>query len=125
MLFVNFDLMWNCIISIGSFYIAISFPNFFNDFALPSLIHFVNFAVFQIRFLFLVWRFQNIEIDFERESDISLRRKMMKFYLMLCKIINLFRSMSILQSSFNIFYFNIQNYSLFYPYYYIPSSNYL
>jgi hypothetical protein len=82
-LFISSNLIYNAIISISSFYIAITYPNYFSDFSMPSIVFFMDFSIFQIRFLFIIWRFQNFsELDAQGNSE--LHRKIYKFYLILC-----------------------------------------
>ncbi len=91
-----------------------TYPNYFTDFALPSIIYFIDFSVFQIRFMFIVWRFQNLDIDLSREEGVDLRRKIFRFYLLLCKnnidlkiYLYFFRYLFICQSSFDLLYFDL------------------
>lgn len=81
--------MWNSIISVGNFYISINVPKYFNDFSLPSIIYFINFSLFQVRFLFIIWRFQNVDENEARFDEMALRRKLFRIYAILCKF-NLF-----------------------------------
>lgn len=76
--------------SVGNFYISINYPSYFNDFSLPSIIYFINFSLFQVRFLFIIWRFQNVDENEIRLDEIALRRKLFKIYALLCKNKKLF-----------------------------------
>lgn len=81
--FVSFNIIWNAILCIGTLFVAINIPKYFNDFSIPSFIFFIDFAVFQIRLLFLVWRAHNLE-SLVNADEAEIRKKMFKFYILLC-----------------------------------------
>ena len=78
--------MWNAIHVIGCFYIGVNYPDFFTNFALPAIIFFLDIIMLHIRFIFIVWRYNNFNGDQTIEVDTEIRRKIAKFYFLLCKI---------------------------------------
>jgi len=56
---------------------SVNFENYVYHFAIPSLLLFINFSIFELRLLTVVWKNQNIRYT---SDTILLRRKLFRLY---------------------------------------------
>jgi hypothetical protein len=76
-------------LSVGNMMVAVNKPEYFNEFALPSIVYFLIFSVLEIKLLFLIWKSQNLDLlnipDTEASATL-MRKRLFRFYSFLCKI---------------------------------------
>lgn len=76
------NISWDFTISILNSLLAFSNPRNYNDFFFPAVIYFVKFALLDSRISFLIWNAQNVAQGISLQD---LRKKVIAFYLLLCK----------------------------------------
>lgn len=75
-------MIWNSFMSTACFLGSLHFEEYINTFCLVGLLYFVNFSIFEIKILLLLWKIKYIQ----RLNDLYfLRRKLLQFYGVLCK----------------------------------------
>jgi hypothetical protein len=97
--------VFNAMLSIGGFFYSLD-PQSLYDFLIPSTIYFIEFAIFEIRILFLIWREHNRDELIQARSIVEIRKKVTRFYLLLCNILIIFRFCFI----FFLLYIELLNY---------------
>jgi hypothetical protein len=71
------NVIWNCYGCLFHFSMTVNFDNYVYHFGIPSFLLFLNFSVFELRLLTIVWKNQNIRLN---SDSMLLRRKLFRLY---------------------------------------------
>lgn len=97
-------MIWNADLALCCLYLTMTHKSKIVDFSLSAFIFILNFSIFEMRLLYLSYRSQDIFNNPQLQDPELQKKKMLRFYFILCKqmtLINtymLFRWSNISQS---------------------------